>query len=162
MTDKEIRFFAYKVRWLNPTVLKVKARARSRIWVNWTPIASSNFVSFLRTGDVSISCRSVLDSWSWQKRGARNFLNTVCCRHKCMASVTVTNNVSMFKQNGNKMSGLLPRQLFYQFQRALIINFPLPPPDWHTHGSPTLLICFDLKVVLIIKSGSIKYEMTPC
>lgn len=55
---------SHSVRWLNPTVLKVKARAKRRTWVKITPIASSNSVNFWRTGDVSISCLSVLDSCS--------------------------------------------------------------------------------------------------
>lgn len=56
----------HRVRWLKPTVLRVNARARSRTWVKMTPIASSNSVSFWRTGEVSMSCLSVLDSCSWK------------------------------------------------------------------------------------------------
>lgn len=58
----------YRVRWLNPTVLNVNALARSRTWVKITPIASSNSVSFCKTGEVSISCRSVFGSCSCRKR----------------------------------------------------------------------------------------------
>ncbi len=49
----------YSVRWLKPTVRRVKARARRRTWVNSTPMASSKLVSFCRTGDDSINCLSV-------------------------------------------------------------------------------------------------------
>lgn len=59
--------FTHRVRWLNPTVLNVNALARSRTWVKITPIASSNSVSFCRTGEVSISCLSVFGSCSYRK-----------------------------------------------------------------------------------------------
>lgn len=58
----------HRVRWLNPTVLNVNALARSRTCVKITPIASSNSVSFCRTGEVSISCRSVFGSCSYRER----------------------------------------------------------------------------------------------
>lgn len=57
------------MRWLKPTVLKVKALARRRTCVNRTPIESSKLVSFWRTGDVSMSCRSVWGSWTWRGEG---------------------------------------------------------------------------------------------
>lgn len=59
--------WTHRVRWLNPTVLNVNALARSRTWVKMTPIASSNSVSFCRTGEVSISCRSVFGSCSYRE-----------------------------------------------------------------------------------------------
>lgn len=70
----------HRVRWLNPTVLNVNALAKSRTWVKITPIASSNSVSFCRTGEVSISCRSVFGSCSYRKIEIKNNMQPLIIR----------------------------------------------------------------------------------
>lgn len=108
----------HRVRWLNPTVLSVKALARSRTWVKITPIASSNSVSFCRTGEVSISCRSVFGSCSYRKREINKnhvqFLVTRVIINSRMVFCKIPSPVGRHFWNADKTRKLLSYPLEWQ------------------------------------------------
>lgn len=108
----------YRVRWLNPTVLNVNALAKSRTWVKITPIASSNSVSFCRTGEVSISCRSVFGSWSYKKKERNKnhmrFLVTKLINHSKIVFCKLPSPMGRNFWNANKTRKLLFHPLEWQ------------------------------------------------
>lgn len=101
------------MRWLKPTVLRVKALASRRTCVNKTPIDSSNWVSFWRTGDVSISCLSVCGSCTWKR-------TKIATKEVCWRDMGPWKSSGHYRYNENRQNASTRWNLLFLFRMMAV------------------------------------------